>query len=282
MAHTQSANLTEGIRFHEAALALRHEIGDLQGEARSTTGLGLTHFRARDFDRARVQFDRTRALAAELDDEFWDAVALNNIANIELELERFAEAVQLLGHVAEIHHRLGHRESEGDALRGISRAHRAMGTLDEARQAIDRALVIAEEAGNRAREAFWLIERGRVQSEQGETAEALVTFQRAAMLHRRLNDRAREAIALDAAGEAYQRADQHSEAVAFHRVAVRTFRELDDQWQLALALDHLATALDTTGTADEARTCREEAAELLDTFHDPAAQRIRERLRDTT
>ncbi|MGP4017459.1 ATP-binding protein [Saccharopolyspora sp. 5N708] len=282
IAHTQSANPAEGIRFQEAALAIRLELGDRRGEARSTTGLGLAHLRARDFDRARSQFDRTRAIAAELDDDFWAAVALNNIANVELELERFAEGEEVLGQVLEIYRRLGHRESEGDALRGISRAHRGLGNLDEASQAIERALAIAEEASNRAREAFWLIERGRVRLELGEAAEAMVTFQRAAMLQRRLGDRAREATALDATGEAYQQADRYAEAASFHRIAAATFRELDDQWQLAVALDHLATALDATDAATEAETCREEAAELLDRFHDPRARRMRARLSDTT
>jgi tetratricopeptide (TPR) repeat protein len=281
-AHTQSANISEGIRFQQAALAIRHELGDRTGELRSANAIGLSHLRARELPQAHEWFERTGEIAAELHDEYWMATAWNNTANVDLELERFAEAADLLERVLAVFRRLDARERAGDTLRGLSRAHRGLGAPDKASTAIEEALVIAEEVQNRAREAFWLVERGHVQLELGNPDEAMVSFQRAAMLQRRLGDRAREATTLDATGQACQRADRYAEAVGFHRIAATTFRELDDRWQLAVALDHLATAVDATGAATEARTYREEATGLLDGFTDPRARRMRARLSDTT
>ncbi|GAA2803427.1 ATP-binding protein [Saccharopolyspora taberi] len=276
-AHTQSSNPAEAIRFQQAALAIRAELGDTAGEIGPTNAIGLTHLRTRALPEAREWFERAAEIAAELDDEYWTATAWNNAANVDLELERFAEAAERLRQALAVFRRLGARDRVGDALRGLSHAHRGLGELDAASTAIEEAVVIAEEIQNRAREAFWLLERGRVQLALGEPHNALDSLQRAAMLQRRLGDRAREAMTFDATGEAYQQAGQPAEAIGFHRLAVTAFRELGDRWQLALALDHLGAALHATGAADDADSCREEAAGLFAAFPDPRATRLRAR-----
>ncbi|WP_243788575.1 tetratricopeptide repeat protein [Saccharopolyspora gloriosae] len=277
-AHTQSSRRAEGIRFQTAALDIRRELGDRAGELASTNAVGMAHLRGHELDRALIRFEQTHRLAVEVGDEYWIAVSSNNTANVYLGLERFEEAVVLLRDAKERYTRLGVPGGRGDALRGLSHAHRGLGRPESAHGYVEEALAIAHEHENRAWEAYWSLELGRVQVELGQPSEALISFQRAASLQRRLADRSREAEALDATGTAYLALDRADEAAGFHRMAANSFRELDDRRQLAIALDHLTTALDHTGDA-EADECRREAAGLLADFTDPAAERIRTRLR---
>jgi len=279
-AHVQLADRRTGIEFQTAALTLRRELGDRVGELDSTNALGLARLRGCELPEALALFRQANEIATDLDDDYWRAISLTNIANVLIDLERYEEALDLLGPAVEIYRRLGIRGSEGDALCVLSQAHRGLGAPEAALRAINQALLIASDQENRAWEGFWLVELGRVQLDLGTPSEALTSYQRSAILQRQLGDRAREAGALDATGEVYQHLDRQEEAADFHRLAVSAFRELEDNWQCALALDHLASALAATGVTMEAEACWSEALDLFDGFSDPRSLALRARIRE--
>jgi tetratricopeptide (TPR) repeat protein len=223
-------------------------------------------------------FERTNTIATQLDDPYWIAISSNNIANVQLELEQFEEAADTLREVVAMCGRIGIAGTQGDALRGLSHAHRGRGRPDEAQVAVHQALDIAREHENSAWEAHWLLELSRVQMDLDEPGEALVSCQRAAALQRQLGDRLREACAFDATGAAYQVIGRHDEAVDFHRLAITVFREHKDQWRLALALEQLGAALSAREAFGEATAHRQEALQIARTFNDPQARRLQIRL----
>ncbi|VVJ20519.1 Transcriptional regulator [Amycolatopsis camponoti] len=277
-AHTQHFDRARGIELQSAALRLRRELDDPFGELKSANALGLARLRARELTAARDLFDRVTTLAGVLGEQYWLAVAANNTANVDLELESFERAQQLLTDALARFRRLGLRSGEGDALRGLSRTERELGRPAEAYEHIRAAVAIAREDENPAREAFWLLELGRAQVDLGQPSDALETFRRSATLQRQLGDRVREAEAWDATGTAYQAMGRAEEAVPFCRRAVSVFRELNETWLLALALEHLGAALADSGSAGEAAEGRRGALALFERFPDPRAQRHFDRL----
>lgn len=277
-AHTQHFDRQYGIELQSAALRLRRELGDAHGELQSANALGLARLRARDLTEARDLFGRAAALAEALGEQYWLAVAINNAANVDLELESFEQAEQMLAAALTRFRRLEVRSGEGDTLRGLSRASRGLNLPAQAHAYIRDAVAIARADENPAREAFWLLEEGRVQVDLGRPADALETFQRSATLQRHLGDRAREAEALDATGVAYQAMGRPDECVQFCRRAASVLRELDETWLLALALDHLGAGLAESGERLEADSVRREALVLFERFPDPRARRYRARL----
>ncbi|MFF0575376.1 ATP-binding protein [Streptosporangium saharense] len=276
--HTQSHRLDEGIALHQEALAVRREIGDHLGEVSSLNGTGLALLRAHRLTEARSFFEETYALAVQLGSRGWEAVATNCLAYVHMELGELEEADSLHRRALELHRELGDREAEGDALRCASLIRRSAGDAEGALAAIESALVIAQEVDNHAFEGFWLIDLGRVQIVLGRPEEAIDSLHRAAVLHRRIGDRSREALSWDATGEAYRELGRRQEAIDFHRRAAAVFRELGDRWLLAGSLTNLAVALKEDGRADEADTYLREAENAL-VFDDPAARRLRERVR---
>lgn len=277
-AHTQQGNRVRGVELQALALTIRQEIGDRRGELASTNALGLAHLRAHEPNAALRHFERSREIAEELADVYWTAVTSNNIANALIDLDRPDEAVPLLREAVTGYRGLSIVGGEGDALRGLSHAHRLLGAPGQALEFIQDALSIARNHRNQAWEAFWSLEAGRVSLALGAPDEALALYQRAASLQRQLNDRGREAAVLDATGEAYQALDRHAEAVAFHRYAVDAFRRSDERWRLAVALHNLSTALITAEGPQAATPHLDEAASLFAAFDDPAAHRHRARV----
>ncbi|OXM43960.1 hypothetical protein CFP75_36295 [Amycolatopsis alba DSM 44262] len=277
--HTQSRDVAQGITYHQAALAIRADLGDRAGEASSLNGIGLALLRDHKLVEAQSYFARTLALASTLDDRGWEAIATNNLANVSAELGRLEEAEQRIARALSLYRELGDRGREGEALRCASRIQRDSGRFLEAAQSMETALSIAHDFDNMPWEAWWLIEFGRVQMALEEFDHALESFNRAAALHRRLGDRSREAEAWNATGEAYRALGRYQEAVEFHRRSVDVHQRLGEQWQLALALGNLASALADTGAVTEANNCWGRAERSLEGFEDAAASRLRARAR---
>ncbi|XVS65532.1 ATP-binding protein [Actinosynnema sp. CA-299493] len=274
-AHTQQGNRTRGIEHQALALGIRQEIGDRRGELASTNALGLAHLRNHEPDTALRHFRRSQEIADDLVDGYWTAVTSNNIANALIDLERPEEAVPLLHAALAGYRRLSIPGGEGDALRGLSHAHRLLGVPDQAHRFISDALSIARDRKNPAWEAFWSLEAGQVSLALGDPDEALVLYQRAASLQRQLGDRIREAAVLDATGEAYRRSARPADAIAFHQYAVDVFRQSDERWRLAVALRNLGAVLITAEGAQAAASALDEAAALFAEFDDPAVHRHR-------
>jgi len=276
--HTQSRQLTEGIGFHQAALAIRQDIGDRHGETSSLNGIGLAMLRGHRLTEAMTHFQRTHELAIALKDRSWEAIAVNNLANVYVELGQLDEARQHIQHALALYRELSDRGGEGDALRCVSRIERGSGNTAGAAQAIEAALDIARELSNRTWEAWWLVELGRVRMAQNRLDVALESFHQAAVLQRRLGDQSREADAWNATGEAYHALRHHAEAIDFHRRAAASYRSLGETWNLAVALNNLATALIEIGATTEAQGHWSDAARALADFTDPVSNRLRNRV----
>ncbi|HEX6347345.1 ATP-binding protein [Umezawaea sp.] len=274
-AHAQHADRRRGVELQTSALAIRQEIGDRRGEVASTNALGLVHLRDHEPADALSRFLQTKEIATELADAYWTAVSSNNIANALIELERPEDAVPLLTEALSGYRGLAIAGGEGDALRGLSHAHRLLGDARRAREHIEEALTIARDRRNPAWEAFWSLEAGRVAVSLGTPANALVLYQRAASLQRQLNDAIREAAVLDATGEAYHALDRPEDAADFHQYAVEVFRGFDEKWRLAVALRNLSIALLAKDGPQAAADHLREAATLFEAFDDPAARRHR-------
>jgi tetratricopeptide (TPR) repeat protein len=280
-AYVQSGDRRRGIEFQTAALAVHRDVGDPEGELNSMNAIGLAHLLDHELAEALVYFEQGRGAAIALGNDYWLATLSSNVANVYLDMERFPDAVDLFSAARGTYQRLGFAGSEGEALRGLSQAHRGIGELDESYRLIEQALGIAHRHDNRVWEAFWLVDLGDVQVARGHWEEALTSYHRAATLQRRLGDRSREAGALDAAGQACQKLGRLLEADGFHRVAIAVFRQLGHDWPLALALDNLAITCAATGALAEARVHWQEALTFVSGFADPWAQRIRSRISGT-
>lgn len=279
-AYLQSQQLDQAEACHEAALAIRQDIGDRHGMMVSTNAIGLLHWRRRQLQTAIARFEGCMEIAEELGNRRWRALALTNLGMTHFDLGDLDEAETALRAAVDLCRELGDRAYEGNALFFLAQTQREAGQFAQATTSIEEALAIAEEVKLHAWGAFWLAELARIQVALDRPADALTTYQRSAVTQRQLGDRNREAMALNGTGEAYRALDRPDEAVKFHQLAAAVHRDVGDQWQLSQALTNLGLAHEASGDPQAAVPPLEEAVALLEGFGDPRAIEQRHRIGD--
>jgi tetratricopeptide (TPR) repeat protein len=274
----QALRLDEAEEHHRASLALRRRIGDRRGMGVSINALGLLGLRRRRLDEARTHFTDGAEIFRDLGDRRWTALVRSNLAETLCELGQGEEAWALIEQVLYDFRQLGDRACEGNALCLLSWAQRTSGEPEAAARSIRDALSIADDENNQVWQGHWGTEAARVERALGNPEESLRLFQKSAAVQQRLGDASREAAALDGAGKACQSLGRFEEAAELHRRATRTYRQLDSHWQLARAQAHLAEALTSLGDHESARAVRGETLHLLDSFDDPRAIALTEKV----
>ena len=279
------------------ALAAARAAQDRQVEAMVLRHLAMARHQAHP-DEARELFSAALALYGE-NDRSQRAVLLANLANLQMEQGRMAEALDSYHGALALHRETGHRAGEGIALGNLGTLHHELGQFDEARAAYEGALAIHREAGSVLQQAITLGNLGLLVNEQGHPDEAVAHYQTALAIHREIGNRRGVGVILQQMGEIEHmqgdlaHAEVHfDEALSIHReVGNRRFeggvlgqigelmidrhrfqaalepiekgehllRQIDDPLSLAIVLCARGRALASLGDAGAARAVLAEA-----------------------
>lgn len=169
----EQENPASARQYYERALGLYQQLGDVRGQSRCHSNLGIVaHFEARyedarkslttaislaraagipdlsgsaslnlgvmtqklgDFDRARELFSDALAQFAAVKNSELQLYALYNLANLDRELKNYASGAELYENTASLAQRVGHGDLEIGALAGEGICHLDMGQIDAAR-----------------------------------------------------------------------------------------------------------------------------------------------------
>jgi tetratricopeptide (TPR) repeat protein len=238
-------------------------IGDLAGQAGATSLIGSARKRLADPEGAREAFRRAEALAREAENLEWLGVALNNHANVELNLGNFAAAIPLYEQSYEIALQEGAADGQALALLNAGEAASDLGQLRLARSYRERALVIARNAHDRYREQLALGLLSNTQSSAGKLRAALELARQAVALNQELGDeqtrpelefflgtRLAQLGKLAEARQAFERgatvdpkrAPKRAQELRLGQCAEGLFGVAEAQWELAEAHRNLDTA----------------------------------------
>lgn len=274
----QAGRLDESGACHEAALAIRRDIGDRVGEAMSLINLALV-FAVRRAWRSAIRLTTQGLDILDAAGEHKRAgVGLGNLADFRLEVGQIAEAHDIVLRALELNREYGRDFAVAENLWCLSQIQRAEGHPEAALEAISEAVEIAGSPECPCPQGEILTELAEVLQALGRYGEASAAYQHAVAVHRRSRDRAGEAQALSLVGTLHLENANPSAAAAFQELAIAILRELDDRWALAAALDRLAAVLDGVGDQVSAWAHWREALMLLAGFEEPAAAALRNRI----
>ncbi len=111
-----SGDHARAIEYGEESLRLARDLGDETSEIGALTALGLAHLGIRDLQASREYHRACLERARALSRDRWVAIALTNIADLQIMLGNYAEADELAVESLEIHSGLGDIEGTGVAL----------------------------------------------------------------------------------------------------------------------------------------------------------------------
>jgi hypothetical protein len=101
---------------HEAVAACR-QVGDRMGEARARNMLGLLCLRRGYYSSARIEFEESLGLLADLGDDRWTPVVRMHIAECMIGVALYREAEEVLAGSLAVFRERGDTGSEVEALR---------------------------------------------------------------------------------------------------------------------------------------------------------------------
>ena len=184
---------SEGIRFLEQALAIRHEIGDRMGEAQAANNLADAYRALGRLTEVLEMQRRALAVNRAVGYRFGEGIALVNLGDVLLNLSRADEAIDWLQQARRVFAEIEEADGTGYSLYWLGRCHASLGRDAAALEYGQQALASHRAAGNQQRQAITLSFLGQVQARNGLAADARESRFQAAAIFDDLGDTAQAA-----------------------------------------------------------------------------------------
>ncbi|MBK6627349.1 MAG: tetratricopeptide repeat protein [Flavobacteriales bacterium] len=256
MVHKNAGRMQEAVAAYRRSMSEHVLARDEEGTVYALNGLGRVHEIQGAYDSALVYYSAVAEVAARVALPEMEAAGYGNMANVNAELGRFGEAIDLTYRSLALMERLGDKRGMATCLTGVSSLKDALGEHDDAYALLHKAHALYTEVGYRQGMMTAGTSLGAMLLARGKVDSAALVLERALSL-------VREAEARDLMGRplrdlaAVRRAQhRHAEAETLLSEAVALARELGDapgeaRAQIGLGL----TALAEGRAVEAARRC---------------------------
>ena len=168
----------------DRALALAHQLSDLQAEARLLWSLQLLHSYSGETQQALYYGEQAQALARRLGDRQQLAFALNDMMDAYMSAGRIDKAQASLEEASALWQELDNLPMLADSLNGRALIHMVKGEFDTSLELTARSQQISRSISNLWNQSYSLMFSSLVYIERGEYGEALERMQRSLELAR--------------------------------------------------------------------------------------------------
>lgn len=206
------------------------------------------------------------------------AIALNNLAVIYRQLERYKEAVECSQKSLSLCLEIGDRYGEGLAYGNLAGAHFALGESHASLTEYEKTLNIFTELGDLYEHSQSLLGIGMVMARSGNLEEAVSKFNACLEVQREIGDEFGEAQTLNNLGIALRTQGNINQAIQKLQSSIRIKNEIGDRQGIVTTLNNLAVAYQQKGELDLAIVALEEALVRSGELNPDETERITERL----
>jgi len=225
----------KAVQSYKEALALAERKGKPAMLFQATIGLGRTHRRMAEYDRARAEFDAAGELAEGINHDGMRADVALERGNLAWYLGEYGRALDLLATALKLAERINDsrrqifiRNTVGVVLMSVGRLDRALGELNG-------ALELAEKLDDKNEISSTLNNLGRVQSEKGDLEAAAGSFSRALTLDAQNKDLWGQANDHRNLGRVLQRLGRKDKALEHLERALEFSQKINDPFNEAQA-----------------------------------------------
>jgi predicted ATPase/class 3 adenylate cyclase len=225
--HEALGNYTQAQAAVERALTAGRAQGDLEGELRCLSQLGLIAYRQGDYQDAQTWFHQALAL-----------------------------------HQPEEAYPTEIRQAFAQAFSGLGAGHIRQGDLHQAQLCYEQALALSRVSGDRQVEANALNGLGATACRQRLFSEARAYQEQALAIQRAIGDRAGEATSLYNLAQAHCDAGDYGQAHKYSLAALEMLRATGNRWQQIHVWNDLGILYRELGDLAQAQTCLEKGLAL--------------------
>lgn len=253
------ATRNQAERWLTLALDLRHQAGDVAGEADTFNALGLLYHGGWNLDQALAAYEKARDRSRQVGDHFAEITALGNLGAVHHHRGDLQEALD--SYLAVLKDGGGDPEAQGRTYQNLGSLYVELGDFERARDSYQAALRVlpAGSTGYRASATNNL--GSALRGLEGPQA-ALEQYERALELSSDAALETQHGLALHGIGKAYLDLGQPAEGLSSLRQALAIRRQKDDRVGMAKTLVEIGDADVSLGQLDAAATSYEEALAL--------------------
>src|SRR5690606_21216145 len=127
---------------------------------------GNIFYEQKDYEKSEQYFQKSLAIRVKRNDKRGIAMMYNNLANVSMDTERFAQALELQHKSLKINEELQQLEEIGKNYVNLGKIYQKMNRLQEALNYFDRGEKIFKAIGITRYDAFISAEKGRIYTQQ--------------------------------------------------------------------------------------------------------------------
>jgi tetratricopeptide (TPR) repeat protein len=193
-----------------------------------------------DFERAKAFLEEFLALTRQVDRPVWIAVALSNLAEVELEQGRYERAHTLFKESIEVQGERPRPVDVASPLGGLGDVARALGECASARARYEESLAIYRRENDERHAAQRLSGLGLLACDEGDPGKAEPLLTQSLMTFQEYGDKAGIGMALKGLGDVALLRAEHAAARRHYRDSLAAFREIGRRQLVAGVLERFA------------------------------------------
>ena len=260
-----SGNYEAALKWDEQALAIALELSDQVEAGKCFHALGQSYSGLARFDEAMKHFEAGLALARRLQRHASEAITLEDIGVLHMQLGQPGEARRCIEEAFRI---LG-QETAISLMPNTACLYGLLlledyNDVDNARRYLHLALEIAREGGNLRVSAYALQLLARVSMKNGELQESVSLLDESMQLYRKCGDVHGEVGALQTRAALESELGRHEQAKQHAQEALAKASSIGDEWGRATALYNLGVCHDALGEKEPALEFLDRSVTLFD------------------
>ena len=236
----------QAIDFHQKSLAIKRQIGDRHGEAKSLNNLGSAYKALGKYQQAIESLHQSLAIFQQIGDSYGEANSLNNLGNAYDLLGEYQRAIDLLQQSLAIFQQIGDCHGEANSLTNLGSAYYSLGEYQRSIDCLQQSLAIFQHIGDRRGEANSLTNLGSAYYSLGEYQRAIDCLQQSLAIFQQIGDKRNEANTWFNLGIARKNMEQNLDA----KIAYDNARKLYQTMELDKDVDKCATAIQNLANND--------------------------------
>lgn len=256
----------------ERARAIFAATEDRGGTASALTFIGLIFVQTGEFSKAEEMYKHALAIRREIGHKRGVAVSLGNLATVRDRQNDLTAAKKLQEDALKIYREINDRRGVASALTNIANVLGLQGDRTAAKRIYEEALTIYREIGNKQGVSMELTNIAWVLSFQPDPADAKRMYEEALAIQQEIGDRSTAASTLGNLAGVLSKQGDLSGARVKRELALAIRNEIGEKSRAAETRTELATVLIEEGDAARAETLAREAAEEFQTEKVPGSE----------
>ncbi|GAB1542023.1 CHAT domain-containing protein [Scytonema sp. NUACC21] len=184
-------------------------------------------------------FHQALLLKQQMGDKLGEAISLNNIGNVYLDLGDSQKALNYFQKSLSLRKQVGDKRGEARTLNNIGYVYLDFGAREKALEYFRQSLPLYQQTGDKSAESHTLNNIGTVYLDSGETQKALNYFQQSLVLKRYVGDKIGEAGSLNNIGTVYLSLGERQKALDYFLQSLPLFQTVENKLGLAANLNNI-------------------------------------------